>query len=79
MSVSKLFTPRVHMTRPWPVRKEEGNYGFVCPPTHPEISVFNAPTDSGKPAYPLSLGGGRQTSTPTVAKRPTSAKKDANY
>lgn len=79
MSVSKLFTPQVRMTRPWPVRAEEGSYEFVCPPTHAEIPVFSGPGDQGKDAYPLHLGGGRQSSTPTVAKRPVSAAKNPNY
>jgi hypothetical protein len=61
------------------VRAEEGTYMFQCPPTHADIAINRSPTDSGNTPYGLSLGGGRQSSTPTVAPRGAKSKHHIDY
>lgn len=80
MSVSKLFTPRLRAAQATPIRRSEGAPIFVNPPTHAEVPVFFAPTDSGQPGYPLHMSSDCEESTTGVTRRPIATKTDkGNY
>lgn len=76
MSVSKLFTPKLH-ARPCVTDAGESDAGFVNPPTHAEVPVFSGPTDAGR--VTLTLGAGKGTRTPGATRHPVHTKRNADY
>lgn len=82
MAVSKLFTPVLRTKQPSAIQANESDTMFVNPPTHAEVPVFVGPADEdGRPHYPLSLGGERQSSIkPAVqSQNSTAPQEKQNY
>lgn len=74
MSASRLFTPKLRLTRSYAMRKSESDQMCVNPPTHAEIPVFNCPTTDG--GYPLRMTKAAGSATPKPARRPLSSNSD---
>ena len=61
---SKLFNPVVRSTTPTAIEEVESARIFMNPPTHPEIPLYDGPTDTGGTWNPLSMGETKKTLQP---------------
>ncbi len=74
MSASKLFTPKLRLSRSYATRKSESDAMCLNPPTHAEIPVFNCPTTVG--GFPLRMTKVSGEDTAQAERRPISSNSD---